>query len=666
MVGVNLDVNYYLRIVVLMTALGLTYMGYFLWKKEGKLYILLCLLTVSIYQLGYAFELLHENIVWIKFMTKIEYFGIVLLPLIWLVFSLHFTSETVFYHIKDSIIVLDSKNNIVNLNGSAKKMVRKLNQEGFDKSIEELFEEYEEVLAMLGAEKENDVIISIKDRNICYYKVNISHIYKRNRKIDGKILIFNDVTQMERDRRKLGENLNFLQTFINAIPNPIYAKNLHGVYINCNFAFTDFLGLKKEQVIGLTDSEIFEKNMADFYQKYDQYLLEQKKSQSLETKMRHKDGTFHDVIFSKSIVSDELGDYKGIAGVIIDITEQKRNIEKLNKLLKLKETMIKIMYSMNEIEHVEDLLKIIVIELINCIDNRCSGLVLLLDEDNNLKIPVAVGYRDEDMKTFCISLKDYFTWYHNGLEIEKTVILKDFDKISDVNMFKTKKGLRIKSSLCSPVVINGVLLGFLTIDSEYADFFSQLEVEIMEYMRMQVANAIIKHRFYGDIVHLSRYDTLTNVYNRSYFEKIFQEGIYGVEEKSDFWIAIFDINGLKTVNDNLGHLAGDALIKKFAQGLQYISRGRDMIARYGGDEFVGVFYHTDQDELNGRLRSLMQYAIEHPISYEEHVITYQFSYGIVHFPLEGKRLSDLIRIADERMYQYKRSSKCKKMDNVEL
>lgn len=801
MVGDILGVNYFLSMILIISAVVLTYIGYYSWNKE-KSYIFLCLLTVSVYEFGYAFEILYDNLEWVKFWIKIEYLGIVFLPLAWLVFALNFTGykekikkhmigmlfilpviilcmnytneyhhlfykelsmnyegvfpivdivkgpwywiniiytysimflgfcifisayfksvaivkkqillitigwmipwaadiiysinilpfkidlcpltftfsgiiisyailnfklvrltpiaiETVFHNMLDGVIIFDSENNIVNFNCSAQSIIAGLDHEKAGiKEIEELFADCVEVLDTLRQNTDGDNTVTIKNR---YYKVNVSIIRKRKGKIRGKILTFNDVTEVEKNRKKLADNLNFFQTLIDAIPNPIYSKDENGIYNHCNTAFTEFLGMKKEDVLGNTENEVFEKELSDMYMKYDSYLLEDKKVQNLESKMMHRDGTYHDVIFSKSMIIDEHGDSKGLAGVIVDISEQKKNEDKINKLLKLKEAMIKIGYSINEITNIEDLLQLILNEVISCIDDRSSGSVLLIDKNGMLRIPVAKGYRMEDTKKFCIPLEEHLLWFNNGEEIDKTVILNGIDKLNGVNMLDTIEGIQIKSTICAPVMIEDELYGYINIDSEYDDIFNQLEIDLMEYMRNQAANAISKHRLYEEILHLSRYDKLTNVFNRSYFEQVFHAGTCAAEEKAEFFVAIFDLDRLKMINDNFGHLAGDELIRKFADGLLYhLSAGGDIIARFGGDEFVGIFYHTDYENLIYRIQSLIHFLQENPIFIGSDKIVCKFSYGVVHFPEEGIKLNDLIRIADERMYQYKRLEK---------
>ena len=71
---------------------------------------------------------------------------------------------------------------------------------------------------------------------------------------------------------------------------------------------------------------------------------------------------------------------------------------------------------------------------------------------------------------------------------------------------------------------------------------------------------------------------------------------------------IFDLNNLKTVNDTMGHSAGDQLILSFARLLRRVIPEKHFVGRYGGDEFMAVIYHTDRQEVEGILDSLRREA----------------------------------------------------------
>ncbi|NMM64902.1 diguanylate cyclase [Clostridium sp. P21] len=564
--------------------------------------------------------------------------------------------DKVFSNMLEGVIILDCENNIVNFNDASKNIISELQYiEAGDKKIDEVLKEYETILKAVNNDCYNEGLISIKNKEqLRYYKMNITNIYESNGKSSGKIIILNDITEFELQRERLTDNLNFIETLMDAIPNPIYFKDENGIYNHCNIAFTEYLGIKKEKVIGNTVYEIFERKLAETYDKTDKSLMEKEGAQVYESKLMHKDGIHHDVIFNKSVFVNEQGNYKGLVGVILDITEEKKNREKINKLLKLKEVMLNIGYSINEISDINDLLQLILDEVINSIDIRGCGSIVLLHEDKNLRIAASKGYNSGDIKKFVITLEECVAWRKNEENLNKTVIYNDIDKMKNVSMLNTAEGKKIKSVVRSPIIIDDNLYGFLNIDSIYNNVFDEVYLELMEYVANQISIAITKHKLYEEILYLSRYDKLTNVYNRSYFEQLLRNNIYSNgTNKKEFFLAVCDLNGLKYINDNYGHLAGDELIKTFSRGLSSLAEPFDIIGRFGGDEFVGVFFNVDFQSLNNRFKELSKSFKNNPITFEENKIICSYSYGIVGFPRDGEEIDELIKIADKRMYEYK-------------
>lgn len=571
--------------------------------------------------------------------------------------------EKVFSNMLDGVIILDSENNIVNFNNASKSIISELKYtEAGDKKIDEVLKEHTTLLKAINNKSYNENLININDNGQSrYYKLNINNIYEASGESIGKILILNDVTEFELQREKLYNNLNFVETLMDAIQNPIYSKDEYGVYNHCNSAFTEYLGITKEDLIGNTAYAIFEEKLAEVYDKADMSLMKEEGTQVYESKLMHKDGTEHDVIFSKSVVVNEQGNDKGVVGVILDITEQKKNREKINKLSTLKEAMLDIGYSINEISDINDLLQLILDKVINCVDERNCGSILLLDEHENLKIAVAKGYNLEEIKRFSIKLED--AWFKDGEIIDKTVIFNDIDKVKIASMLDTAEGIKIKSFISSPILIDGKCYGFLNIDSIFNNIFDEVDIELMEYMTNQTSIAITKHKLYEKTIYLSRYDKLSNVYNRSYFEQLLHNNIYNHNtDKNEFFVAIFDLNGLKFVNDNYGHLAGDVLIKTFAGGLSSLGGDSDIVGRFGGDEFVGVFFNVNSDSLIYKFEELSEQFKNNPIIFGENKIVCSYSYGVVNFPSDGVEFDQLIKIADKRMYEYKNKVK-NKIDN---
>ena len=167
-----------------------------------------------------------------------------------------------------------------------------------------------------------------------------------------------------------------------------------------------------------------------------------------------------------------------------------------------------------------------------------------------------------------------------------------------------------------------------------------------------------------DLLKQVQTDELTGLYNRSYWEEYFQS-LKSRNRRSDMPLVIcfMDINGLKTVNDNLGHNAGDKLLTDFAGILQKTIRGSDMAVRLGGDEFLLICPQTNEAEFEELWERLMKRTEKFNRTMDR---DYQlsFSHGIcVLFDLSDQdEIDALLEEADRKMYDEKRIMKKGKLN----
>lgn len=129
--------------------------------------------------------------------------------------------------------------------------------------------------------------------------------------------------------RILLEQLHFRQALIDAIPAPIFFKNMEGVFLGCNKAFESFAGLSQGEVVGRSDFDLMPRTMAERFTESDFELFRRGGTQIYEGSISFADGAIHDVIFFKATFNSVDNTLGGLVGTILDITERKQTEEKL-------------------------------------------------------------------------------------------------------------------------------------------------------------------------------------------------------------------------------------------------------------------------------------------------------------------------------------------------
>lgn len=171
------------------------------------------------------------------------------------------------------------------------------------------------------------------------------------------------------------------------------------------------------------------------------------------------------------------------------------------------------------------------------------------------------------------------------------------------------------------------------------------ENEVMSIVR-DITNQKISE---AKLEYLSYHDELTNLYNRNYFENELRR----LSNSRDYPISIImaDVNGLKLINDALGHAKGDKLLVESAKILKRSLRGSDILARIGGDEFVIILPRTNLQvglEIVNRIRSNI---CKHNESFTS--LPVSLSLGIATADSYQENLMDTLKEADDFMYKEK-------------
>ncbi|HKL10956.1 MAG TPA: diguanylate cyclase [Clostridia bacterium] len=448
---------------------------------------------------------------------------------------------------------------------------------------------------------------------------------------------------------------------LESLPSPVFFKDMEGRFQYCNKAFYEFLGADETEIIGKKADEIEIASVASSFRKADEALLRGEGVQVYEAKVANHKGELRDLQITKDLVCcDEMGGLIGIAGVIVDITERVNFAKKMKELNQIKDIAIQINQRLLNPDEEIDTLGMLLEKSIESIPEARFGAILIINENGLLEMPKSKGYPKEMTKDFKLKPEDSLVCKSKGRIPKEICVVRDIDKMKAVESpeLLVLDGDSVKTSLVSPIWLDGEFYGFINIDSTKRNAFDDEDMKIMEYMRGHIQTVLLDMKRYNEKLMLMRTDYVTGIFNRRYFEDLAKKSIeFSKNSGQKACFAIMDIDKMKLINDKYGHVAGDFILKSFAQRIVSSTRGCDIMGRYGGDEFAIIFPGSEKETIFRKMENIRIEMGKKLVEFEGFMIPLEFSYGISEYPAEGNSYCELIKIADDMMYRDKKERK---------
>ena len=215
---------------------------------------------------------------------------------------------------------------------------------------------------------------------------------------------------------------------------------------------------------------------------------------------------------------------------------------------------------------------------------------------------------------------------------------------------------QVRSELAFPLISRGRVVGVLNAESEQVDAFSEGDVALMTAVGSQLASCLEVAQLHDTLKREASHDPLTRLYNRRMFlERTQQEIARAGSRGESFSILFLDVDELKRINDTYGHLAGDALLREVSNALMDAVRGEDVVARYGGDEFIVLLPATAAAAAASVAARIADGIARHRFMAGRELLQIPgVSLGIATFPDDGATAEELLAAADATLYQQKR------------
>ena len=271
-------------------------------------------------------------------------------------------------------------------------------------------------------------------------------------------------------------------------------------------------------------------------------------------------------------------------------------------------------------------------------------LISFLDMDSLCQFIIDKSTEILKMEKGCLYLK-------NGATGELTLRAVKSTRAKDLR--RAAKG---NFPVCIPLKTGDKLVGEIRFAG--TPTLDEMGKQIILILTNQFALAIERLMLYKTLREQSITDGLTGVFNMRYFYETLRKEINRVRRYHQMLsLVIIDIDNLKEINDSYGHLAGDAVIRDVASLLKETVRETDVVARYGGDEFVILMPETDNKQALNTAVRILNKVRGYRFKVDTGCLEVTLSAGAASYPKKDISESDLVKMADEALYLAKAEGK---------
>ena len=396
-------------------------------------------------------------------------------------------------------------------------------------------------------------------------------------------------------------------------------------------------------------------------------------------------------VLSKGYISKHLQFLQSMVGMLAEIglasqklSHQSQELQTANKLAESANRALRLLSASNQTllrcTNEEELLLQICRIAVETGGYRAAWIGLALQDDEKSIIPLDwFGIAEEQLKQ---TPKNWGEGKHGtsaiGIAIRTETIQVRQDILNDPTLapwHETAHQLGHQSAIALPLRLQNGVMGALTIYANDPKAFQKQEEALLDELASDLAFGLqtIRERRAHEKTQaharqLAYYDRLTGLPNRSLFQdRLHQTVLEASIQTYNLGIIFLDLDGFKKVNDTLGHVVGDELLKIVATRLSGILRPRDTVARFGGDEFAVLAPEIRKEVDLAVIARKLHTALNEPVIIHDREIHMTASIGIASFPSDSPEANDLLRYADVAMHHAKNTGKnCFKFYSVSL
>ncbi len=292
------------------------------------------------------------------------------------------------------------------------------------------------------------------------------------------------------------------------------------------------------------------------------------------------------------------------------------------------------------------------------IPSEAWSMLMVDEEKQELTFELALGEKAKDVQGFRVKIGEGIAGW--VAQTGKPTIVNDVSKDPRfARRFDSETHFKTRSILCAPLISRGRTIGVVQVINRRGGRFTQADLDLLLTLVEPCAIAIVNAILFQRTEQLTITDDLTKLFNSRYLNVYIGREIKRCKRHGiPLSIIVPDLDGFQSVNDPHGHLAGSRTLTEVGGILAEAVRESDILARYGGDEFVVVLPETPPGGALVIAERIRRAIASHPFLREEGLeARISASFGIASYPDHALTPEGLIQKADQAMYRVKEKDK---------
>ena len=482
--------------------------------------------------------------------------------------------------------------------------------------------------------------------------------------IEGIVVNLRDITAYRETERDLRESERRFRDLAEATSDILWAVDDNIVFTYVSPKVRDVLGYEPNEMLGRTPFEFMPAGEPErVHRLVGAALAAREPFDQLENDLLHKQGRRVAIETSAVPIFDDNGAFGGWRGIDRDITDRKRAEADFRKQAELLRLLLRLATVANEAKDVPEATQDVLDAVCGYTGWPIGHAYQLAPERPNELTSSQIWHLDDPERFAPFREISRNTAYGPGVGLPGRVLASGkpaWIRPKDFNLPRARvaEGLGLETGFALPVLVGREVAGVLEFFTAEVVEPDQALINVLNNIGMLLGRVIERERHLRAVEDMAQHDALTGLASLRLGKDLAAAALARARRnRAKAALMFVDLDGFKTVNDTLGHDAGDAVLKEVARRLLARTRATDTVARVGGDEFLVLLTDVQETSAVALVARKLIDSINQPYHCDEDVVSVSASIGIAVFPDHDVAVDELIRRADEAMYEVKREGK---------